>query len=176
MIESSTAFNSANAFWLFSKTYFRSLSSDSCIAFALGKCCPRISGWTIFAKCFILERSEGSALVVVIVPPSRCPRCASSSSSRCCALEENDELDAKVDVNLLLFPFKSSALSIARREQIIVDIIVLSRSLSFAREAFPDAVKRELIKFSFMKHFPKENASFLRGKTARTLINERSRN
>jgi|TARA_B110000003_G_C16118406_1_gene326789 hypothetical protein len=92
-------------------------------------------------------------------------------------LEENDELDAKVDVNLLLFLFKSSALSIARREQIIVDVIVLSRSLSFAREAFPDAVKRELIKFSFMKHFPcKENASFLRGKTARALINERSRN
>lgn len=175
MIESSTAFNSANAFWLFSKTYFRSLSSDSCIAFALGKCCPRISGWTIFAKCFILERSEGSALVV-IVPPSRCPRCASSLSSRCCALEENDELDTKVDVNLLLFLFKSSALSIARREQMIVDISVLSLSLSFAREEFPDAVKRELIKFSFMKHFPKENASFLRGKTARTLINERSRN
>ena len=52
----------------------------------------------------------------------------------------------------------------------------LSLALFLSREAFPDAVKRELIKFSFMKHFPKENASFLRGKTARTLINERSRN
>jgi len=49
-------------------------------------------------------------------------------------LEENDELDAKVDVNLLLFLFKSSALSIARREQIIVDIIVLSLARSLSRE------------------------------------------
>jgi hypothetical protein len=69
-------------------------------------------------------------------------------------LEENDELDAKVDVNLLLFLFKSSTFSIARREQMIVDIIVLSLSLSFAREAFPDAVKRELIKF-FYEAFPR---------------------
>jgi uncharacterized protein Smg (DUF494 family) len=49
-------------------------------------------------------------------------------------LEENDELDAKVDVNLLLFLFKSSALSIARREQIIVVIIVLSLARSLSRE------------------------------------------
>jgi len=49
-------------------------------------------------------------------------------------LEENDELDAKVDVNLLLFLFKNSALSIARREQIIVDIIVLSLARSLSRE------------------------------------------
>jgi hypothetical protein len=49
-------------------------------------------------------------------------------------LEENDELDAKVDVNLLLFLFKSSTFSIARREQMIVDIIVLSLSRSLSRE------------------------------------------